>query len=148
MNQTCHYCQHDNAAGDRYCGQCGAALEPGAVVVGRQSRLLNSRPELPAVQLRRIGISLAVTVAALAAEAGMIYLRRRVQRMRAAESLEAPERSKSMALRPLPETAQLKSQKLTVINERVIEERRFGRPIRRIIERVAWQREENADEGI
>ena len=76
----CSVCRHENSPEDRYCGSCGTALADSGQLVPR-------REHSPAVTVRALpaklgptGKALAVGLAALAAEAGLLWLRRRVER--------------------------------------------------------------------
>ncbi len=76
----CRLCRHDNPPANRFCGMCGAPLARGGQLAPR-------RGERPAVAGRALparlgpaGKALAVGMAALAAEAGLAWLRRRSER--------------------------------------------------------------------
>lgn len=80
VERICPQCQAGNSLENRFCGQCGAPLDrtdralPGAE---QQRGLVISGP-LPA-HLKQVGQAMLVSLAALAAEAGMAWLRRRVE---------------------------------------------------------------------
>jgi hypothetical protein len=107
----------------------------------QQNSLVISGRQLPARQLKRLGVSVAVSVVALLAEVGFIYLRRRVDRMQV-PSLSF-RRRRALPV-PIEEQPEKKASKriVTVYSERVVEERRWGRPVRRIVNRLAWRSEE------
>jgi hypothetical protein len=93
-----------------------------------------------------LGASLAIGAIALIAEFGILYLRRRVQR------IEGPLRP-LFRPRPLPVATEVQVEEnkvsgtrtVTMFSERVIEERRWGKPVRRIVDRLAWRSEETLD---
>jgi hypothetical protein len=144
---TCPHCQAQNGANSSYCSACGALLERSPIILRREDGLTVAGYNLPARQLKQIGASLAVSAAALLAEAGLLWLRRRVQTMRA-EPLPTPrpkavaQPKKSIVIMPTPEDEAPK-EVITVFSERVVEVHRWGRPIQRIVERMAWRREES-----
>lgn len=77
----CPRCRHDNPTENRYCGRCGASLTSNKLLVARREEHSPARVvrSLPA-NLGPTGKALAVGLAALAAEAGLLWLRRRVER--------------------------------------------------------------------
>ncbi len=77
----CLLCRHDNPPENRFCGSCGTALADS----GQQ--LVPRRGDGPATTVRTLpaklgptGKALAVGLATLAAEAGLLWLRRRAER--------------------------------------------------------------------
>ena len=76
----CPRCRHDNPRENRFCGACGASLASGEQLARRpeNSPTTASRTLLP-VELKPVGKALAVGLAALAAEAGLAWLRRRTE---------------------------------------------------------------------
>ena len=139
---TCPTCGHHNPPENHYCGDCGTALHPGAILISRPSSLRINSGQLPAPQVKYLVATLAVSVAAMLAEIGLVYLQRRVTQM------ERP--SLSLRRRKTPaaqEKAIVPAQRpggrvITVVSERVVEEKRWGRPVRRVVERFAWRGEE------
>lgn len=143
LNVTCPQCQMMTSASNNYCGHCGAALEDNPIILRQPGGLNVAGRNLPSTQLRNIGLSLAVSVVALLAEVGVIYLNRRVQRMKrdtAVVPLQS-QRSQPAQVEPLPVPVEPEPRRRTVvvISERIVEIRRFGRPAKRLIERVAWR---------
>ena len=77
---SCSVCRRENPPENRYCGSCGTALaDSGQLVPRRDHSPAPTVRSLPA-KLGPSGKALAVGLAALAAEAGMLWLRRRVER--------------------------------------------------------------------
>ena len=76
----CPRCQHGNPRENRFCGACGAPLASGGQIVRQpeNSPTTASRGLLPA-ELKPVGRALAVGLAALAAEAGLAWLRSRAE---------------------------------------------------------------------
>ena len=74
----CPRCRHGNPPENRFCGACGASLTSTGELIGRPegSPCRKDRTLLPA-GLKPAGRALAVGLAALAAEAGLAWLRHR-----------------------------------------------------------------------
>lgn len=77
----CPRCWHDNPLENRFCGRCGTSLTSSKQLVPRQevpspATVVRALP----AKLGPTGKALAVGLAALAAEAGLLWLRRRVER--------------------------------------------------------------------
>jgi hypothetical protein len=75
----CPRCRQENPPRNRYCGSCGAPLTSGEQLATRQEE----HHPLPAgrawpAKLSPAGKALAMGVAALATEAGLFWLRRRI----------------------------------------------------------------------
>jgi hypothetical protein len=75
----CPRCEYENPADNRFCGRCGTSLTS-------TKQLVTRRDESPATAVRSLpskfgptGKTLAVGLAALAAEAGVLWLRRRIE---------------------------------------------------------------------
>jgi hypothetical protein len=115
VERICPACQHGNPMTDRYCGKCGAVLERLLPVRRGASQLTVAGRDLP-VTWSQVGRTVAVGVAALAAEAGLAWLRRRI---------EGPTADPSTALaRRLPasaEAARPGASVVTIISQRVVE---------------------------
>lgn len=144
VDRICPNCRHSNAAHVNYCESCGISLGDPPVVMRREDSLVVSSRPLPARQLKRLGVSIAVSLVALAAEVGFIYLRRRVNRMQTPLLSFGRRRALPAPIEDEPEKMAGK-RVVTVFSERVVEERRWGRPARRIVNRLAWRSEENLE---
>ena len=146
VGQRCVNCQQNNPPGNTHCQRCGAALSPHSVDISRDRSVVLSKPQYPARQLKRLGTSAAVGAVALLAQVGFIYLRRYVQRSQG--SLLPIKRRRTL---PAPVEIRTEEKKasgkrvVTVFSERVVEERRWGRPVRRIVDRLAWRSEETLE---
>jgi hypothetical protein len=74
----CPRCRQENPPRHRYCGSCGAPLTSGEQLATRQEhRPVPASRAWPA-KLGPVGKALAVGVAALAAEASLSWLRRKI----------------------------------------------------------------------
>ena len=80
ISTPCPQCRHGNPLENRFCGACGAPLTSGGQLAGRPEGgpPAASRALLPA-ELNPVGRALAVGLAALAAQAGLAWLRRRAE---------------------------------------------------------------------
>lgn len=140
--QTCPTCRHSSPADNTYCGNCGAELRQGSLIISQPAPLRIGDSQLATPQVKALAVTVAVGLTTLLAEAGLVYLQRRVSRMqRPSLSLR---RRKTPAVK---ETAIVPAQRrngrvVTIVGERVVEEKRWGRPVRRVVERFAWRGEE------
>ena len=74
----CSLCRHANPPWNRFCGSCGAPLTSGEQLATRQEhRTVPARRAWPA-KLGPAGKALVVGVAAVAAEVGVSWLRRKI----------------------------------------------------------------------
>lgn len=75
----CPRCQHDNPPENRFCGWCGITLADNGQLVPRRDDSPALVRDLPA-KLGPTGKAMAMGVAALATEVGLLWLRRRIER--------------------------------------------------------------------
>lgn len=115
VERICPACQHGNPVTDRYCGKCGAPLERLLPVRRADAQLMIAGRDLP-VTWRQLGRTVALGVAALAAEAGIAALRRYV------EGAQSPATA-ALARRATPpaEAAKAGASVITIISQRVVE---------------------------
>lgn len=76
----CPQCEHENPLGNRFCGRCGASLTSSSQIVPRHEKTPAAVVRALPAKLGPTGKVLAVGLATLAAEAGLLWLRRRVER--------------------------------------------------------------------
>ncbi len=77
--KPCPLCSHYNPSENRFCGSCGASLtSSGQLVPRREDSPAATARALPA-KLGPTGKALAVGLATLAAEAGLLWLHRRAE---------------------------------------------------------------------
>ena len=75
----CPQCEHGNPLENRFCGRCGSLLtSSGQLVPRREDNPAATVRALPA-KLGPTGKTLAVGLATMAAEAGLLWLRRRAE---------------------------------------------------------------------
>ena len=142
--KTCPICRQQNPAANSFCGNCGADLNENALLISRPAPVQIGEKQLATPQVKALAVTIALGAATLLAEAGLAYLQRRVADMeRPSLSLRRGKKAADQTTVILPEnTKQPPGRVITVVSERVIEEKRWGRPVRRIVERVAWRGEE------
>ena len=139
VERICPACQQANPIDDRFCGKCGVPLERQLPVRLADTRVTIAGRNLP-ITWQQLGKTVALSAAALAADVGMAWLRRR---------LEAGPAAASTALartRPITPTAaapaQVAGSIVTIVNQRVIEIWDSGDGKRQISERHFWRRME------
>ena len=143
VEQLCPQCREGNPLDNQFCGRCGADLQqplaerpPSDLTIGR-GRLLAD----PA--LRQLGRTVAMSLAALATEAGLSWLRRRIEG--ADRVPQAAPQTKSTALaRPNPAGRHV----TTIVGQRVISFWRHGRLTGQTIEQSVWQIEESSGDPL
>ncbi|NJL06471.1 MAG: zinc ribbon domain-containing protein [Chloroflexaceae bacterium] len=141
VERICSQCQHGNPIENRYCGRCGAALaQPRALPDPASTHALApAAPQLPA-EIRQIGATLAVGLAALAAEAGMAWLRRRVERIGTPAPPSHHALLRTAPIQATPPQTLLPPGAETIMRQQVIEIWEEGSLKRQIVERAIWQR--------
>lgn len=127
--KICPHCRHDNPLENDFCGRCGAPLETALVPRPHSPLVIGKSTRLPAPLVKQVARAAAASLLALAAEAGIAWLRRR------AEPATTP-----TVLRPSP--IQKKEQ------ERLPEPRGWGTTIfsRRVIQ--VWERGRLRGQGV
>src|SRR6266542_6494739 len=78
VERICPACQHGNPLDDRFCGKCGAPLERQLPARHGNAPLAVAGRQLP-ITWQQFGKTVALSVAALAAEAGLAWLRKRIE---------------------------------------------------------------------
>lgn len=140
VERICPMCQHGNPLDDRFCGKCGAPLERQALVRRDETRLALIGRNLP-VTWRQLGRTVALGAAALAAEAGLAWLRRRLAdgSLTTALTRATPTPPPTQAT---PSSAPAIGRAVTIISQRVIEiwEGDDGRG--HMVDRQVWRRTE------
>ena len=74
----CPLCRQENPSGNRFCGSCGVQLTSGEQLATRQEHSPVSAGRAWPAKLGPAGKALAVGVAAIAAEAGLSWLRHKI----------------------------------------------------------------------
>ena len=143
VERICPACQHGNPLDDRYCGKCGAQLERQLPAKRGDARLAIAGRQLP-VTWQQLSKTVALSVAALAAEAGLAGLRRRIE---AAPGTLPLAQARTIAS-PTPGPAKASplagpvGSVVTIVSQRIVEIRDSGDGSRSIVERTFWRRSE------
>lgn len=146
----CPTCRAGNDPINQFCGQCGGRLRQNALVTRRDDArgggfITIGKTQLPMQQVKQVGVSLAVSLATLLADAVVAWARRRLE-----ERANRPSMALSLLKREREEEARTlvptpveppPPPTVTIIQERIVEVHRWGRPVQRFIERMAWRRE-------
>lgn len=142
LERKCPQCEATNAWENVLCASCGAALVRDSIVVSRRSGLVPAATRLPA-PVKQVGQAVAVSLAALVAEAGISWLRRRVATDgRLPRRTAAPEKPKAVALYPNAPAQVQPRRRTTVWQQRVTEVWRHGRLEGRQVERTVYRQED------
>lgn len=82
MNERhpCPLCSHDNPSENRFCGSCGASLTSSGQLVPRREHSPAATVRALPAKLGPTGKALAVGLATLVVEAGLLWLGHRVER--------------------------------------------------------------------
>jgi len=137
VERVCPRCQFGNPLENQHCGQCGAVLVR-HLPAPRDSQALSVAGHQLPVSLRQVGTGLAIGLAAIAAEAGMAWLRGRVERVGAAA---VPPKTTQLAVRPQATgEPSVVGEITTIVSQRVLEVWENGELTRKVIERAAWRK--------
>ena len=144
VERICSVCQHGNPLDDRFCGKCGAPLERQLPARRSDAPMILAGHQLP-VTWQQFGKTVALSVAAVAAEAGLAWLRKRIESVPTPAPAPLARRQPSQAPAAAETTALANSSVgnvVTIVSQRVIEiwEGADGR--RQINDRHFWRRTE------
>jgi hypothetical protein len=131
VERICQACRYGNALEAHYCTKCGAPLERQLPVRANQAPLTIAGHTLP-VTWRQVGKTVALSAAAVAAEVGLAWLRRRIDAPGAAAPLARAENS-STAQNTAPPS-------ITIISQRIVEILDQGDGKRVINDRHIWRK--------
>ncbi len=137
VEQICPRCRAGNPLENAYCGRCGARLEgeEAPLVVSRSRSNLPSL--LPERSLQQVGRAVAVSLVALAAEASLSWLRRRLAETEQSSRLT---HSKSTALiGPVDSSA---PRRTVISSQRVWHFWQRGQITGQIVEHSVWKIDE------
>ncbi len=135
VERICGQCKRNNPVENRFCGQCGGQLDY-ALPRRRdmQAVSVTERP-LPATQLKHIGQTVAVSLAALAAEAALSWLSRRVKQ----PSPVVPRGPKSEKVALRPSSPQTERYTITTLSQHFVEIRKEEVPSSAPTRRLPWR---------
>jgi hypothetical protein len=138
VERICPACQHGNPLDNRYCGACGGPLQQDALARTGGASIMIAGQELPVARLKQVGTALAVSLATVAAEAGMAWLRHRAEAARLPAVAASPQQSAALA-KP---DAELVRNTVTIVSQRVVEVWEQGSLARQVIEKHVWRKEQ------
>ena len=139
VERICPACQQANPIDDRFCGKCGVPLERQLPVRLADTRLAIAGRNLP-ITWQQLGKTVALSAAALAADVGLAWLRRRIE---AGPSTVSTALARSIPATPAATAPnQAAGSIVTIISQRVIEIWDSGDGHRQITERHFWRRSE------
>jgi hypothetical protein len=142
----CQECNFHNKPGKKHCESCNASLDRNSVIVQPVNEVVVANRQLPSKQLKNLGTSLVVSAVALLVEVGIIYLRRRVRQGNLPPLFSKKKTNAEVTAVEQPIKPAMSGRRVvSVYSERVVEERRWGRPVRRIVNRMAWRSEESIE---
>ncbi|MDT8305980.1 MAG: zinc ribbon domain-containing protein [Anaerolineae bacterium] len=132
--KLCPACAAPNALENRFCGRCGSRLEQPLVAPRRQELTIGRGSLLPAPTLRQVGRAAAASLVAIAAEAGLAWLRRR------AESVTPARQTGGKAERVLPSKATPApgGRVSAIFGRRVVRRWQQGRHGQETVEEEVW----------
>lgn len=132
VQKICPECNAGNAVESDYCGRCGALLSTPMVVPRRSAEItLGSGSLLPAKSWQQVGRAVAVSLGAIAAEAAISWLRRRL-----ADAPTPAGSGKSMPIVPAPRPRQ---PVVRGFSRRVVRIWRGGKLTDELVEQSEWQ---------
>lgn len=132
VERICPACKYGNAVDSQYCNKCGAALERLVRVPPEPSTALAKRGAALPVRWQQIGKTVAIGAVALAAEAGLAWLKKRI---------ENPPSAPLARNEPhIPAKKHTNQRTTTVISQRVIEITQEGDGSSRVEDRHVWRK--------
>jgi predicted amidophosphoribosyltransferase len=134
VERICPACQYGNPLDNRYCGACGGPLAHDALARSGPAAITIAGQQLPVAQIKQVGKVLAVSLATVAAEAGMAWLRRKADEAR----LPVPKPQTTALARA---DADLVRNTVTIVSQRVVEVWEHGSLARQVIEKHVWRKE-------
>ncbi len=138
VERICPACQHGNPLENHFCGACGASLERHELARREQGAIMIAGQSIPMAQIKQVSKAVAVGLAALAAEAGIAYLKRRAERMGVPTTALAVRPTTSSAL--APQAAEQAARVVTIVSQRVVEVWEQGSLARQIVEKHVWKK--------
>lgn len=132
----CPVCNAANRSSSRYCRRCGSDLFHDVTVVPAQpTSLQRISRALPSKQAKQVGQAVAVSVAALALEAGVSWLRRRMRQQRDV-TLPAVQEPKPATAQPRPQSVSIarRSGGVTMMRQRTVQVWQNGEMTQEIVD--------------
>ena len=138
VERICPTCHQGNTLESRFCSKCGAALEWQVPARQGETSLTIAGRKIP-VTWQQLGKTVAISAAALAAEVGLAWLRRRIDQGPRSNETASTDLAKSRTL-PTTSLASKPQSNVTIMSQRVVDIFDNGAGERRIVERTLWQR--------
>ncbi len=149
VERICPQCQRGNPLENRFCGQCGNSLDRDELAPRQSNDIIIAGHAVPA-QLQQVGKAMAVSLATLAAEASLAWLRQRIERIRVS-SVPTTQQPTSQVRHVAP-TSRTESEivptnpnqsnnVVTILSQRVVEIWDRDGIARQTVERSVWRRE-------
>ena len=139
VERICPACQQANPIDDRFCGKCGVPLERQLPVRLADTRLTIAGRNLP-ITWQQLGKTVALSAAALVADVGLAWLRRRIEAGPAAAPTTLAHSNSTTPAAAAPGRAA--GSIVTIVSQRVIEIWDSSDGKRQISERHFWRRRE------
>src|SRR5690349_24704713 len=118
VERICPACQQANPVDDRFCGKCGAQMERQLPARLADTRLTIAGRDLP-ITWQQLGKTVALSAAALAADVGLAWLRRRIEAGPSAAPTALAHRTAATPAAATP--PQAAGNIVTIVSQRVIE---------------------------
>jgi hypothetical protein len=134
VERICPACKYGNTVDSQYCNKCGAALERLVRAQPEPSTALATRGKALPVKWQQIGKTVAIGAVALAAEAGISWLKRRIEQSPAPAPL-------ARASQTQPPAKTNPAQRVTtIISRRVIEVQEHNDGTHSIQDKHVWRK--------
>jgi negative regulator of sigma E activity len=150
VERICPQCQRGNPLENRFCGQCGNSLDRDELAPRQSNDIVIAGHTIPA-QLKQVGTAMAVSLATLAAEASLAWLRQRIEHIRMSPGPTSQQQPTSHVrqVAPIsraesefvPINPNPSNNVVTILSQRVVEIRDRDGIARQTVERSVWQRE-------
>jgi hypothetical protein len=138
VERICPACRYGNTIDAHYCSKCGAALERLVLARDTPTTAITVVGRLLPVHWRKIGTTVAVGAAALAAEAGIAWLRRRIADGAAPPAALA---RRPTSVQPTAQEAPQRAQSVTtIISQRIVEVTETRDGTRTVSDRQVWRK--------
>ncbi len=141
VERICPACQHGNPIENRFCGACGAALDRNELARRDEGAIVIAGQSIPLAQVKQVTRAVALGLAAVAAEAGIAWLRRRAEGGNlaaiAGNTLSAIQKPQPDVVTPASSAGNV----VTIVSQRVVEVWEQGGLTRQIVEKHVWRRE-------
>jgi hypothetical protein len=140
VERICSVCQHGNPLENRFCGACGASLTQDALAKRPETGIVIAGIELPAAQMRQVTRAVALGAAAVIAEVGLAWLRKRTGATTLPAVQTPPAQAAANAI--VPQASPTGQPAVTIWSQRVVEIWEHGQLTRQVVEKHLWRKEQ------